>query len=56
MNNNLKEVLEQIIESFKDDYNDCWETWKHLDAKANGIVAISGVFLSGLFAFNREPK
>ena len=43
--------LKDVLAAFKEEYRDLSETWRHLDAKAQGAVATAGVFLAAAFAF-----
>lgn len=49
-------LLKAALDAHQDEYRDTWDTWKHLDVKAQGSVAIAGIFLAGIFAYaNRMP-
>jgi hypothetical protein len=44
-------LIIQALDAHKDEYKELAEVWRSLDAKAQGTVAISGIFLAGVFAF-----
>jgi hypothetical protein len=44
------------LEAFRDEYNRICSVWDQLDRKAQGAVAISGIFLAAVFASIRELK
>jgi hypothetical protein len=44
-------LLRAVLDAHQDEYHDAWDTWKHLDVKAQGSIAIAGVFLAGIFAY-----
>jgi hypothetical protein len=41
------------LESYRDEYRDLSEIWRNLDAKAQGLSAIAGVFLAAVLAWSR---
>jgi hypothetical protein len=45
------QILQLVVRSFLDEYNDLNETWRHLDAKAQATATIAGIFIAGVFAF-----
>ncbi len=47
-------LLRQSLGSFQLQYNDYWETWKALDAKAQSTATIGGIFLAAAFALARQ--
>lgn len=47
------ELLEGVLDSFKEEYRELSEVWKVLDSKAQGVIAIDGIFLAAIFAFIR---
>ena len=49
-------VALQAVESYVDLYKDLAQTWKSLDAKAQGTAAIAGIFIAGAFAFIRDAQ
>ena len=44
-------LIDQVIQSYQSEYQDAWDTWKHIDTKANQTVAANGIILTALFAF-----
>ena len=42
------------FETYREEYRDLSDTWRNLDAKAQGLGAIAGIFLAALFAWARE--
>jgi len=49
------EVAEERLRDFalgacRDEYKDMLDSWRTLDVKAQGLTAIAGIFLGGLFA------
>jgi hypothetical protein len=50
----MADLSEIALETYREEYRDLSETWKHLDTKAQGIGAIGGVFLAASFAWARD--
>ena len=52
------ELLIAALDAFKQEYDRLAKTWEQLDLKAQGTVAIAGIFLGGIFAFitNLRPS
>jgi len=50
----FEEMLPTALESFRDQFRDLSEGWRHLDTKAQGAGAISGVFLAAAFSWAKE--
>uniref|UniRef100_UPI004055E2ED hypothetical protein n=1 Tax=Candidatus Electrothrix sp. TaxID=2170559 RepID=UPI004055E2ED len=48
-----EEFLRDALESYKEEYSDLSEIWRNLDGKAQGLIAVSGTFVAGMFAFIR---
>lgn len=44
-------LLEATLVSYREEYRELSEIWRHLDDKAQGTVAIAGIFLAAVFAF-----
>ena len=44
-------LLETVIESYQEGYKHRIEAWRNLDTKAQGSIAIAGIFIAGVFAF-----
>jgi uncharacterized membrane protein YccF (DUF307 family) len=42
-----KRLLDAALTSFAQEYRDLADTWRNLEAKAQGICTISGIFLAG---------
>lgn len=47
-----KEIVKFVYDSCKEEYKDIYENWKLIDTKAQGNIAISGIFAAGLFAIS----
>ncbi|MGQ0761785.1 MAG: hypothetical protein ACT4OT_07195 [Acidobacteriota bacterium] len=53
----LRESLQRLVlDSYRDEYKDVSETWRNLEGKAQGAVAIAGIFVAGAFAYIRDAK
>jgi hypothetical protein len=51
----LRESLESsVLDSYQEENKELSETWRSLETKAQGAVAISGIFIAGAFAYIRE--
>lgn len=48
------ELLKVALDSYREEYKEVWETWRSLDAKAQGSGAIAGVFLAAGLAWARD--
>ena len=51
---NTQRVLEQAVESYREEYRELAQDWHALDTKAQGSIAVAGIFLAGTFAFIRN--
>ncbi|MGA2332482.1 MAG: hypothetical protein ABSG75_12040 [Syntrophales bacterium] len=51
-----KQINCDVIEAFKDDYEDSLKIFAALDAKAQNTSTIAGIFIAALFAFLRENE
>ena len=51
-------IAELAVEAQKEEYKEIWEQWKVIDSKAQGVIVVSGIALTGLFAVLRDnpPK
>ena len=49
----LDSLLDVSLKAFEEEHRELSETWRHIETKAQGTVAISGIFLAGVFAFIR---
>ncbi|HSU13139.1 hypothetical protein [Longimicrobium sp.] len=49
-------LLREALESYRSEYDLLVERWKGLETKAQGTVAIAGIFLAGIFTFIRDLK
>src|SRR5712664_36470 len=47
-------LCQTALEAFREDYEKLTDTWRTLENKAQGNVAIAGIFIAGAFAFIRE--
>ena len=48
------ELLQQAVDSCRQEYQDLSTQWANLDAKAQSAITVSGVFLAAILAFIRE--
>lgn len=46
-------LIRDALDGYKEEYRELSETWRSHDAKAQGTIAISGIFLAGMLAFVR---
>lgn len=46
-----KSLGKHVVESFFDEYKEHTENWRSLETKAQGNIALAGVFVAGVFAF-----
>lgn len=44
-------LLKLVIESYRDGYKELADEWRSLESKAQGNIAISGIFIGGVFAY-----
>lgn len=58
--NKLKEVKESfektLYDSYALEYKGLHEIWRSLDSKAQGTVAVAGIFIGGVFNYIRDIK
>lgn len=47
-------LLAHSLEAYRKEYERLWDTWRHLDIKAQGSIAIAGIFLAAAFAFLKD--
>jgi hypothetical protein len=47
-------ALQQAIEAYKESYRDFADNWRAMETKAQGSVAIAGLFVAGVFALVRD--
>ncbi len=51
----LKEqLLASALEAYRQEYKELSESWRSLETKAQGGMAVAGVFIAGVLAFVRE--
>ncbi len=51
----IREKIENtLLEAYRNEYKEHISIWQNLESKAQGTVAMSGVFLAGIFAFIRQ--
>lgn len=50
------EVRARVLAAYESEYQDLVETWKLLETKAQGAIAISAIFLAGAFSFAKDLK
>ncbi len=47
-----KESLKQtVLDSYREEYKDYADNWRNLETKAQGNIAVAGIFIAGVFAF-----
>lgn len=46
-------LLAEALQSYRDEYKELSDTWRHIEGKAQGTVGIAGIFLAAVFAFAR---
>lgn len=47
-----KETLRKaVLDSYRDEYKEYADNWRNLETKAQGNVAVAGIFIAGVFAF-----
>jgi hypothetical protein len=51
-----KDILQFSYELAHKEYNDLWEAWKLLEAKAQATLATAGIFEAGAFAYITQAK
>ena len=49
-----RSLREAVLGSYRDEYKELGDAWRGLETKAQGTVAIAGIFLAGAFAYIRE--
>lgn len=48
----IKEFLRKtLLDSYRDEYKEISDIWRGLETKAQGNIAIAGIFIAGAFAF-----
>ncbi|MEM1225896.1 MAG: hypothetical protein AAGJ40_09365 [Planctomycetota bacterium] len=47
------DLLREVIESYREHYSDLCDSWRDTERKAQGTIAICGIFLAGVLAFTR---
>lgn len=52
-NDPKEQLLRDALDSYKEEYSELSEIWRNLDGKAQGAIAVSGIFLAGMLAFVR---
>lgn len=51
----IREFLRKaLLDSYKDEYKELAEVWRGIETKAQGNIAITGIFIAGVFIFLRE--
>ena len=46
-------ILQDSLDSFKEEHRELSDTWRHIETKAQGTAAIAGIFVASVFAFIR---
>ena len=46
-------LLKELLDAYKEEYKELFETWESLERKAQSLATIAGLFLTGLFTFTR---
>lgn len=44
-------LLERSVAGYRDEYGQCMDTWRDIEAKAHGMISVVGIFLAAAFAF-----
>jgi hypothetical protein len=47
-------LLKAVLDSYQEEYKRIINNWNRLETKAQGSVAIAGIFIAGAFAYLRE--
>jgi len=47
-------LLKTALDAYRDEYEKMAEIWRGLEGKAQGNIAIAGIFIAGAFAFVRD--
>ena len=50
---NIDDAIQVASTHYKDEHKLLVDTWNSIDGKAQGVIAISGIFLAGILAFIR---
>lgn len=45
-----------VIESYRDGYKELADAWRNLETKAQGNIAISGIFIGAVFAYTQKTN
>ena len=45
------QLLNNALDSYKEEYRELSEVWRNLDTKSQGVIVVDGIFLTGLFTF-----
>jgi hypothetical protein len=53
---NSQPVIQESLDSYKEEYSDLLDNWRELERKSQGIATIAGVFLGGIFLFFRQAQ
>ena len=51
--NQKAQLLQDTLNSYKEDHRELSEIWRNLDSKSQGVITVNGIFLAGMFAFIR---
>jgi hypothetical protein len=51
-----EQLLSATLDTFKSEYEELSEVWRNLDAKAQGNVAVCGIFVAGILAFISDAQ
>lgn len=49
----LEKLFKFALESLKDEYSELCDNWRSIDTKAQGNIAVCGIFIAGSLAFVR---
>ena len=47
------QLLRDTLDAYKEEHSELSENWRNLDGKAQGVIAVAGILLAGMFAFVR---
>lgn len=48
------QLLAGALQSYRDEYKELSDTWRHVEGKAQGTITVAGIFLAAAFAFVRD--
>jgi hypothetical protein len=48
------DLFKSVLDAYRVEYGELYQTWRSIDTKAQGNVAIAGIFLAGLFVYVKD--